>query len=73
MEFLCNVCGKREGEPRGWRMVIELNKPGTEIRNTLFILDRWDETKATDPHAACFCSGECEERYLAFRHKQLVA
>jgi len=73
MEFLCTFCGKQEGEPRGWRMVIELDKPGTQIRNTLFILDRWDETKARDPNAACLCSGECADRYLAVRHQQLVA
>jgi hypothetical protein len=54
-------------------MVIELDKPGTDIRNTLFILDRWDESKARDPHAVSFCSGECEGRYLDVRHQQLVA
>jgi hypothetical protein len=73
MDFQCSSCGKREGEPRGWSLVIELNKPGTEIRNTLFILDQWDTTKALDPHAACFCSPACEEVYLAARHRQLVA
>ena len=73
MELLCHYCGKREGEPRGWRMIIELDKPGTEIRNTLFILGRWDETKAHNLHAVSFCSGECADGYLAIRHKQLVA
>jgi len=73
MDFLCRVCGKRKGEPQGWRFVIELNKPGAEIRNTIFIVDRWDEAKAQGPHATCFCSNECEEKYLAVRHKQLVA
>jgi len=73
MEFSCKVCGKREGEPRGWRLVIELDKPGTDIRNTIFILDEWEETRANDPHAACFCSAECEDKYLAARHHQLVA
>ena len=46
MEFLCRVCGKREGEPQGWHLVIELDKPGTDIRNTIFILDQWDEKQA---------------------------
>ena len=73
MEYLCRICGKREGEPQGWRLVIELNKPGTEIKNTIFILDQWDEDRAKDPHATCFCSDECESRYLADRHQQLVA
>ena len=73
MEFLCRVCGKQKGEPQGWRLVIELDKPGAEIRNTIFIVDKWDETKARHSHAACFCSNECEEKYLAIRHKQLVA
>lgn len=73
MEFLCSVCGKREGEPQGWRLVIEMKKPGTEIRNTMFILDQWDEHRALDPHAACFCSTDCERKYLADRHNQLVA
>jgi len=73
MEIHCTFCGKRDGEPGGWRMVIELDKPGTDIRNTLFILDRWDESKALDPHAVSFCSSECEGRYLAVRHRQLVA
>jgi hypothetical protein len=73
MEYLCRICGKREGEPQGWRLVIELNKPGTEIKNTLFIIDQWDENRAKDPHATCFCSTECESKYLAVRHQQLVA
>ena len=73
MDFRCNVCGKREGEPQGWRLVIELDKPGTDIRNTIFILDQWDKTRALGPHAASFCSLECEEKYLAVRHQQLVA
>jgi hypothetical protein len=73
MEYLCRVCGKREGEPQGWRLVIEMAKPGTDIRNTLFILDRWDEKRASDANAACFCSTDCKDRYLADRHKQLVA
>lgn len=73
MEFLCKVCGRREGEPQGWRLVIEMAKPGTDIRNTIFILDQWDERRASDSNAACFCSTECEARYLADRHQQLVA
>jgi len=73
MEFLCRVCGRREGEPQGWQLVIELAKPGTNIRNTIFILDQWDEKRAIDANAACFCSTECQERYLADRHQQLVA
>jgi hypothetical protein len=73
MDFLCRICGKREGEPQGWRLVIELDKPGTEIRNTIFIVDQWDDAKAQNPQAACFCSSECEDKYLAIRHRQLVA
>ena len=73
MEYLCRICGKREGEPQGWQLVIELNKPGTEIKNTIFIPDQWDEDRAKDPHATCFCSDECKSRYLADRHQQLVA
>jgi hypothetical protein len=73
MDFLCSACGKREDGPQGWRLVIELGKPGTAIRNTIFILDYWDEKKAMEPNAACFCSPACEERYLANRHHELVA
>jgi hypothetical protein len=73
MEFLCRVCGKREGEPHGWHLVIELNKPGSDIRNTIFILDQWDEKRAGEPNTACFCSDNCKDRYLAVRHQQLVA
>ena len=73
MDFLCRGCGKREDEPQGWRLVIELDKPGTEIRNTIFIVDQWDTAKAQGPRAACFCSNECEEKYLTERHHQLVA
>ena len=73
MELLCRSCGKREDGPEGWRLVIELEKPGTEIRNTLFIMDRWDERRAGDPHAAFFCSLECENKFLEDRHHQLVA
>lgn len=73
MEFLCTVCGRREGEPQGWHLVIEMAKPGTDIRNTIFILDQWDEKRASDSGAACFCSTACKDRYLADRHRQLVA
>ena len=73
MDFLCRICGRREGEPQGWCLVIELDKPGTEIRNTIFIVDQWDDAKAQHPRAACFCSSECEAKYLAIRHHQLVA
>ena len=73
MDFLCKVCGKQKGEPHGWRLVIELSKPGTTIRNTIYILDHWDESKALDPNAICFCSEACEVHYLADRHNQLVA
>ena len=73
MEFLCRVCGRREGEPHGWRLVIEMGKPGTSISNTIFILDQWDEKRAGASNAACFCSTECRTQYLADRHQQLVA
>ena len=73
MEYLCRICGKREGEPRGWHLVIELAKPGTDIRNTIFILDQWDEERASGSNSACFCSDQCKDRYLAIRHQQLVA
>lgn len=73
MEFSCRVCGRSEGEPQGWHLVVELAKPGTEIRNTLFIFDHWDEKRAKDSNAACFCSMECQNKYLTARHRQLVA
>jgi hypothetical protein len=73
MKFLCRVCGRREGEPHGWHLVIEMVKPGTNISNTIFILDQWDEKRAGASNAACFCSTECQTRYLAVRHQQLVA
>ena len=73
MNFLCSGCGKCESDVSGWRMVIELDKPGTEIRNTFFFVDEWDQGKATDPNAYSFCSVQCEEQYLAVRHRQLVA
>ena len=73
MAILCSVCGKREDAPQGWRLIIELDKPGSGIRNTIFILDEWDESKALGPNATCFCSSECETKYLAIRHHELVA
>ena len=73
MEFLCKVCGRREGEPHGWQLIIEMAKPGTSISNTIFILDQWDELRASASNAACFCSRECREKYLTVRHHQLVA
>jgi hypothetical protein len=73
MDYSCSVCGKREDEPRDWRLVIELVKPGTGIRNTLFILNQWDEVNASGPNASSLCSAACEESYLAARHRQLVA
>ena len=73
MDFLCSVCGKREGEPQGWRLVIEMSKPGTDIRNTFFIVDHWDVKRASEPNTTCLCCAVCEEKYLAARHRQLVA
>jgi len=73
MEFLCKVCGRREGEPQGWHLVIEMAKPGSNVRNTMFILDRWDGKRAHDPNAASFCSTACKDKYLAERHRQLFA
>ena len=73
MNFLCSGGGKREDGPQGWRLVIELGKPGTAIRNTIFIIDRWDKKKAIEQNATCFCSAACEERYLTARHRELVA
>jgi len=73
MKFLCRVCGRHEDEPQGWHLVIELSKPGTDIRNTIFILDGWDVKQAHDPNSVCFCSARCKDRYLADRHQQLVA
>jgi hypothetical protein len=73
MEFLCSVCSRREGEPQGWQLVIEMAKPGSNVRNTMFILDQWDGKRAQDPNAASFCSTACKDRYLAERHRQLVA
>ena len=73
MEFLCKVCGRREGEPHDWHLVIEMGKPGTSISNTIFIFDQWDERRASGANATCFCSAECREKYLSVRHQQLVA
>ena len=73
MNFLCTVCGKREDDTHSWRLVIELAKPGTDIRNTFFLVDQWDAKVALEPNALCFCSSMCEEKYLAVRHQQLVA
>jgi hypothetical protein len=73
MEFLCKVCGRREGEPHGWHLVVEMGKPGTSISNTIFILDQWDERRASSSSSACFCSTECRDKYLSVRHQQLVA
>jgi hypothetical protein len=73
MNFLCSGCGKCQSNASGWRLVIELDKPGTEIRNTFFLVGDWDEKKAADPNAYSFCSAGCEEQYLAVRHRQLVA
>ena len=46
MDYLCNVCGKRDGEPQGWLLVIEMSKPGTNIRNTFFLVDQWDTKRS---------------------------
>lgn len=73
MEYWCKVCGKCDGEPQGWRFVIEMSKPGTDIRNTLFIVEKWDDRHMASENTACLCSPTCEEKYLSIRHRQLVA
>lgn len=71
MEFLCKSCGKREGEPQGWLLAVELIKPGSDLRNTIIYLDEWDARIATGDNALHFCSRECREYYLAQWHEEL--
>ena len=72
MEFLCKFCGKQEGEPQGWLIAFELTTPGTEVRNTIFVADRWDRAKALQENALHFCSQQCQEKYLAMWREQLA-
>ena len=49
MEFLCRVCGRQEGEPQGWHLVIELAKPGTDIRNTILFSTSGTRNRRVNP------------------------
>ncbi|HYL12010.1 MAG TPA: hypothetical protein VEV41_03190 [Terriglobales bacterium] len=73
MEYQCKFCDKREGEPQGWLLVFEFTKPGTDLRNTIFFIDQWDEKIARRANAVHFCSKACREKYLARKHEQLAA
>lgn len=73
MEFICKGCGKRKGATDQWLLVLELQKPGTEIRNTV-ILAEWDDKRALDPRATHFCSFACQKAYVAkYYAKELAA
>ena len=73
MEFTCHGCGRYKKQGDEWLLVLELDKPGTQIRN-MVILAEWDEKQALDPRAVHFCSLACQKTYSA-RHyaKELAA
>ena len=64
MEFLCKGCGKRKGAADEWLIVLEFEKPETDIKNTIVLAD-WDDKRALDPRAAHFCSITCQKAYVA--------
>ncbi len=72
MEFVCNFCGKREGEPQDWLLIFEFTKPGTDLRNTIFFVTKWDTQIALEANAVHFCSRPCQEQYLARWHEELM-
>ncbi|HKN36056.1 MAG TPA: hypothetical protein VJX16_22680 [Terriglobales bacterium] len=73
MEFLCKFCGKREDEPQGWLVAFELTTPGRDVRNTIFLADRWDGSTALQEGALHLCSQRCQEEYLITWREQSAA
>jgi hypothetical protein len=69
MEYLCKHCGKRKSEAQGWLLAFELAKPFVESpmfpRNTIVLLEKWDEQRARESKAVHFCSKECQDEYVA--------
>ena len=64
MEFLCKGCVKRKSATDEWLLVLEFEKPSTEIRN-MVILAEWNDKRALDPRAVHFCSITCQKAYIA--------
>jgi hypothetical protein len=73
MEFLCKFCGRREGEPRDWLIAFELTKPGSDVKNTIFLTDAWDQGKALQENALHFCSQQCQDKFLMKWREHLAA
>lgn len=69
MEYLCKQCGRRKGETQGWLLAFELTKPFVESpmfsRNTIVLLEEWDEQRAMESKAVHFCSKGCQDKYVA--------
>jgi len=73
MEFFCKGCGQRKGATDQWLLVLEFEKPGTEVKN-MVILAEWDDKHALDPRATHFCSFACQKAYVAQHYsRELVA
>lgn len=73
MDFVCKGCGKRKGPGDEWLLVVEFEKPGTNIRN-MVILAEWDDKQALNARAAHFCSFTCQKAYVAKHYaKELVS
>ncbi len=73
MDFVCKGCGKRKGPGDEWLLVLEFEKPGTNIRN-MVILAEWDDKQALNPRAVHFCSVACQQAFVAKHYaRELVA
>ena len=65
MEFKCKHCGKAKRGAPGWLLGYELYQPGTGTKNTIILLEEWNERGALEANAVHFCSQRCHDRYVS--------
>jgi hypothetical protein len=62
LQFVCEVCGKRETLPHNWTLGFENEgKEGAGIHRTITLLGKWDDQRAGEWNAVHFCSESCRK------------
>lgn len=64
MEFVCKYCGKSKGDETGWLVAFEKLSPAWK-KNSIILLRKWDEQRASEPNAVHFCSTGCQDKYIS--------
>ncbi len=66
MEYLCKFCGKPKGDAKDWVLGFEGTKAKSVVmKYAISFARKWDDERARQPNALCFCSTACREKYLA--------